>query len=368
MAQTESKLKARHILVAGSDTFAVKERGKVLVQQLAPDDPMSLDTVDGQAESVDHAARQIESVVEALLTLPFLGGFKLVYFKNCNFLGDSVMGRSEVVTSRLARLAEVLGKMPPDQVRLLLTAVELDRRKAFFKAFEKTGMVELFDLPDIKGERAERAWVMEIGRQMTAAGLKPAPGVVERLFEMVGNDRGALGSEIEKLSLYAYPKGDVSEDDLKLVVAGGRERLIWDLLDAVLAGESSEALSVMRQLLMQDRSMSEVGILIMLSGQVRLAALGVHLLESRKMSLRRNGTFLNAELTAEGEAFLPVNKKGEKASVFRLARVVELAKRRPATSWFEGLNILQKTHVQLVSSVSDREKLLEAAILRICRL
>ncbi|MDD5262221.1 MAG: DNA polymerase III subunit delta [Methylacidiphilales bacterium] len=366
MAKTESKLKAKHILVAGSDEFSVKERGQSLLRELAPEDPMNLETIDGQVDSVDQACRQLDSLVESLLTLPFLADSKLVFFKNCNFLADSVTANSEAVISRLLRLTELIGKLPPSSVQLVMTAVSIDRRKAFYKSFEKLGMVELFNLPEIQGARAEEAWMGEIEKLMIQAGLKPGPGVVERMFEVVGNDRRALHSEVEKLSLFAHPHGDISEEDLKQVVSGNRELMVWDLLDAVIAGDSAESVHMLRQLLAQNES--EVGILILLAGQVRLAALGTHLLETRRLRLSRSGTFLNADLTQEGIDFLPVNKKGEKPKPFRIARIVEQARRKPPQKWFEALDVLYQTNLRMVSSATDPEKLLETAILRICQI
>ena len=366
MAKTESKLKSKHILVAGTDEFAVKERGQRLLQELAPSDPMNLETVDGQVDTVDQVCRQLDSVTESLLTLPFLSDSKLVFFKNCTFLGDSVAGNSEAVVERLQKLLELLTKLPPSSVQLVMTALAVDRRKSFYKSFEKLGLVELCNLPDIQGSSAEAAWMGEMEKAMLQAGLKPAPGVVERMFEMTGNDRRALQAEIEKLVLYSHPHGNVTEDDLKQIVSGSRELLVWDLLDAVVAGDSAESLHMLRQLLAQNES--EVGILILLAGQIRLAALGTHLLETGRLRVRRSGNFLNADLTPEGEDFLPVNKKGEKPKPFRIARIVEQARKKSSRKWFEALDVLYQTNLQLVSSATDPEKLLETAILRICRI
>jgi DNA polymerase-3 subunit delta len=355
----------KHTLITGSDEFAVKEQTALTVKKLAPDDPMNLEVIDAQADSIDGACRQLDSVIESMLTLPFLGGTKLVHFKNCNFLIDSPAGKNEEVTSRLLRLIEVLGKVPATEAQLVVSALGVDKRKSFYKQFEKLGLVELHDLPDIKGARGEAEWCREIGRVMKQAGLKAAPGVAERLMEMIGNDRRALNSEVEKLVLYAHPHGNIEEEDLKQIVSGTRELLVWDLLDAVIGGNSAQAIHMLRQLLAQNES--EVGILILLAGQIRLAAAGMHLLETNRLRLRKSGNFVNLDLSPEADELLPVSKKGEKPNSFRLAKAVDQARRKPAQKWFEALDVLYNTNLQLVTSSSDPEKTLETAVIRICQ-
>ena len=357
----------KHILITGSDEFAVKERAVKLTKELAPADAMNFETVDAQADNIDMACRQLERVTESLLTLPFFGGAKLVYFKNCTFLSDTPVGRNEEVTERLAQLIEVLKKVSPKEAQLVMSAPGADRRKSFYKQFEKIGATESFDLPDIKGARGEAEWRREIEKTLREAGLKASPGVAERLAELLGNDRRALRNETEKLVLYAHPEGRVEEDDLKNIVSATRELIIWDFLDAVVAGDVSRSVQMSRQLLAQQES--AIGILIMLAGQVRLAALGTHLAESGRLRLSRNGTFLNITMTPGTEDLLPVSKKGERPNEFRLAKITDKARRRPARRWFAALDVLYRANLQLVSSASGREdKILETAVIRVCRI
>jgi DNA polymerase III subunit delta len=364
MADAPIKLKQKHLLINGSDEYQVKARGGELAAQLAPADPMNFETIEAQADSVSDALDKVDRLKEALLTLPFFGGAKLVFFKNCNFLADNVMGKSEAVLEKFAEIIEILRKVGPDSAQLLVTAVGVDRRRSFYKQFEKMGHCEQFDLPDLRGGQAVQAWMLEVERLMKEKNLQPEPGVVERLVELIGNDTRALHNEIEKLALYTMPHGVVREEDLRKIVSSTRELLVWDLCDAVTESNTHDSLHILRQLLAQGES--EVGILILLSGQIRLAALGTHLLETKKLTLRKNGTFLNANLSDGAEDLLPQNKKGEKPNLFRLARVVDKARRQSSRRWFQALDTIYQTNLALVSSASDRQKILETAVLKIC--
>ena len=92
--------------------------------------------------------------------------------------------------------------------------------------------------------------------------------------------------------------------------------LIWDFCHAVLSGEAKPALAQLSALLAQDES--EVGILILLAGQVRLAALAAVLRENKMLRLNR-GSFASAEVSARGRG-LPAAKEKRRADQHLCAR------------------------------------------------
>src|SRR6266550_1855554 len=76
--------------VVGSDESEVKRAAAELAEKLTPPSAgdFGLEIIDGCADNADQATARIRSTIEALQTLPFLGGEKLVWLKNVNFLGD----------------------------------------------------------------------------------------------------------------------------------------------------------------------------------------------------------------------------------------------------------------------------------------
>lgn len=366
MTNSQSKLKGKHVVLAGSDEYQVKARAEEVLKEIAPEDPMNLEILDAQVDTVERAVEQIDAAIQSVLTLPFFGGRKVVFLKNVTFLGDNAMGKSERVQESLERLLEQLKKIPAAEVQLLMTALALDKRRSFAKQILKLALVETYDLADLKSERSQEAWMDEVGKAMMKAGLKPQPGVVERMVELIGNDSRALHGEIEKLVLYTHPEGTVTEETVRLVVSGNREMLVWDFCDAVTLGRTSEAVTLLRQL--QAQGESDVGIMTLLSNHLRLAAVGRHLVETGRLKLRRSGTFLNADLQPEGADLLPKNKKGEPPNAFRLARIVQQAEKKTAARWFEAVEVLYQTYFRLLSSASDRARILESGVVQICLL
>jgi DNA polymerase-3 subunit delta len=356
----------KHVLITGSDEYEVKRRSAEVVSKVTPEDPMNLETIDGAAENVDGALDCVARIREALLTLPFLGGRKVIYVKSTTFLQDTVIGKSERVKDALTELLEVLIKVSPDEARMVMMAPKAHKGKAFYKSFAKFGYTEVLDLPDIQSARGEAAWTDEVAGRLKRAGLTFEDGVPEVLVECIGNDSRVLEAEIEKLVLYSHPEGQVQLDDLRKIVTANRALLVWDLCDAVTSGNTSEAIPLLRQLLAQGDS--EVGILILLSNQVRLAAIGVWLKEQGLLKMTKRGSYVNVEVSAEGEELLPANKSGVKPKGFRLAKIVGQATGKASERWFRALDICFDTHMQLLSGTGDRHRTLETAVLRLCQI
>ncbi len=104
-AESESRIHA----VVGSDESEVKRVAAELAAKLAPPDAgeFGVEVIDACADNVEQAVAKIRSAIEALQTLPFFGGAKLVWFKNANCLADTVIGRSAAVQGALEELADV---------------------------------------------------------------------------------------------------------------------------------------------------------------------------------------------------------------------------------------------------------------------
>ncbi len=137
-------------VVAGSDEAEVKRRAAELAEEMAGPDAgeFGRDVIDGMADNADQAAGRIHETRQALLTLPFFGGEKLVWLKNANFLADTILGRSAAVAEALEHLQETLTEGLPGGVKFLLSAIDLDKRRTFYKALGKAGEIEVFDKVD----------------------------------------------------------------------------------------------------------------------------------------------------------------------------------------------------------------------------
>jgi DNA polymerase-3 subunit delta len=349
-------------LLSGSDEDALKKAAADLAAKLAPEDAMNLETIDGRALTVDEAVQSIAKVREAILTLPFFGGGKLVWWKGVNFFEEKDAGRFAAVKEALETLVPDLAKVDGTSVTLLISASGIHKGRAFSKALLKLAQAKYFDLPDMRNT-SEDEIIFQIERRMTSAGMRPGRGAAERFFEATGLNTGAWAQELEKLALYAGDgTKELTREDVNQVISGSREILIWDFCHAVLSGEVKEALTQLSALLAQEES--EVGILILLAGQVRQAALAAVLRENGMLRLR-SGRFASAEVTDEGAAYLPRKKSGEPISTYALGQVAQRSQHRPARFWFEALATIYRTQREMLTGESNKVRALELAVLEI---
>ncbi len=361
MAASATKTVPIHLLV-GSDEDAVKKAAADLAQKLAPDDAMNLETIDGRATTVDEAVGSIQKVREAILTLPFFGGGKLVWWKMVNFFDETGVGRHASVKEALESLLPDLERVDGASVTLIISATGMHKGRAFSKALLKLTQAKTFDLPDLR-KTSEDEIILQIERRMKAVGLRPGPGAAERFFQATGIDTAAWTQELEKLSLFAGEgAAELTSDDVNRVISGSREVLIWDFCSAVLGCEAKPALAQLSALLAQDES--EVGILVLLAGQVRLAALAAVLRENKMLNLTRGG-FSSAQVSDAGAAYLPRKKSGEPISTYALGQAAQRSQHRPARFWFRALSLIYKAQKEMLTGESDKRRALELVVLEI---
>lgn len=247
--------------ITGSDEAAVKKAAVTLAAELAPEaDAFGLETIDGAVDTVDAAVGKIHETRQALLTLPFLGGAKLVWLKSATFLADTVAGRSESVAGALEVLCETLKNPLPGGVVFLMSAPEPDKRRSAYKQLSKLCKTSLHDKPDLgfrAGEEEVIAWTAEKAHQR---GLKISHEAVEALATRVGLDSGQLDNELDKLETAFGPGHPIEARDVRSLVPATRESGIFDIGNAIAERDLPLALETLSQLFRQGEK--GVGILL----------------------------------------------------------------------------------------------------------
>jgi len=130
------------LMICGDDDFAVKQRAKQVFQLWSAElGGMDHEVIEATASNSGEALRALAKLREALQTLPFFGSGKVVWLRDCNFLGEERAASAAAVTETLAELTEELKTFAWQSVRLLISAGKVDKRKAFYKTIDKLGTV-----------------------------------------------------------------------------------------------------------------------------------------------------------------------------------------------------------------------------------
>src|SRR4051794_39412247 len=239
--------------VVGSDESEVKRVAAELAAKLTPPDAgdFGLEMIDGCGDNSDQSASRVRSAIEALQTLPFFGG-KLVWLKNANCLGDSVIGRSAAVQTALEELGDVLNAGLAPDITFLLSATEVDKRRSFYKSLGKIAELQIIDKLDAsRSGWEEEATEMVRGRARSRGLNFDEDGALDLFVLLTGGDTRQIENELEKLDLYVGSERRVSADEVRTLVPLSRAGVIFELGNALAACELDRALALVRGLLDQ---------------------------------------------------------------------------------------------------------------------
>jgi DNA polymerase-3 subunit delta len=260
-------------LITGDDDFAVKSRAKALYEQWCKETGgFDNEIIDASASNSGAALGAIAKLREAIQTLPFFGRGKVIWFQNCNFLGEERTGSSQAVTEALADLADELKSFPWEGVRLIITSPKVDKRKVFYKAIDKLGAVENFagwslddkDWVD-NAEMAAREQLRDLKKEISEEALA-------LLVANVGPNSRLLIAETQKLSLYAGTRTKINVDDVQTIVSRNKQAKSFALADAVGARDLPRLLKTLDQelwSLQTDSQKSEIGLLYGIISRMR---------------------------------------------------------------------------------------------------
>lgn len=355
--------------VVGSDEAEVKRAALRRAGEMAPPGAGDLgcEIIDGVADGVEQAATRVHQTIEAVLTLPFFGGEKLVWLKNANFLGDNVTGRSATVLDALAKLSETLETGLPAGVRLLVSAPEVDKRRAFYKALGKLGELEVFDKLDTSRGGWEEEAASTVEFRARKAGLRFDPGALELFVLQTGGDSRQIDNELQKLDLYLGPdRREITHGDVRLMVPASRAGVIFELGNAIAARDLGGALALVDQLLFQGETPMAI-LLVAVIPTVRNLLLAKDLMQRHRLSrpaapFHFTGT-LN-RLPASACAHLPRKKDGGLAT-YALGIAAMHAHRYQLPELRAALAACLDANVALVTSSLDPRTVLTEIVIKI---
>jgi len=355
--------------IVGTDESEVKRVAHQYAAEMTPPGAGELGTevIDGVAENADAAITRIHQTIEAIQTLPFFGGEKLVWLKNANFFGDSVTGRAEGVVEASGQLLELLGGAFPPGVRFLLSATEIDKRRTFYKTLGKTAALEVFDKLDTGRSGWEEAASAVAREQASAAGLQLRGEALELFVMLTGGDTRQIRNEVEKLDLYlGETRREVTLEDLRRMVPASRAGVIFELGNALAARDLNRTLGLMEQLLFQGESAISI-LLVAIIPTVRNLLLAKDLMVRHRLS-RPSAPFhftgaLN-RLPPHATAHLPRKKDGT-LNTYALGIAATGAHRYEPEELRHALEAALEANIALVTSSLDARTVLSELLVRI---
>lgn len=195
-----------------------------------------------------------DAIIAACETLPFMADKRLVIVKE----HPAFAGRADADE----RLISYIPNVPESAVLVFLCRGKADGRKKLYAAIKKANGVVSFD--PLKDEELT-PWIIKTFAEL---GKSISPQTASVLSFTVGSDTALLRREIEKLAALAGERDTVTEADVHAVATRSLECTVFEMVDAVVAGQQGKAFGLLRDML--TTGSDRLGILAMLLRQFRL--------------------------------------------------------------------------------------------------
>jgi DNA polymerase III subunit delta len=400
MAKTKLTTAATNIYaVVGSDEAEVKRAAAELASNLTPPDAgdFGLDVVDGAVDHAEQAAARIRLAIEALQTLPFFGGSKVVWLKNANFLGDTQIGRAAGVQSALEELSELIERGLGSDVIFLVSAIEVDKRRSFYRSLVKRAELQVFDRLDSGRSGWEEEAIEAVRRRAKKRKLQFDEDALDLFVLLTGGDTRQIENELEKIDVFlsestgfqpvrragvspakepaakmatgptartAVPR--VTVNLVRELVPLSRAGVIFELSNALAMRDLELALTLVRRLL--DQGEGAVGILLVaILPTVRNLLLAKDLMERHRLARPHSPfQFISAinRLPAEATDHLPRKKDGS-INAYPLGIAAQQAHRFETKQLVRAMQACLEANLQLVTTQLDHELVLTEAVVKL---
>ena len=186
----------------------------------------------GALETFDAREAAPEVVAGALAALTFATGIRYL-------LADAVQSWK---AGDLEPLERAIADMPPDTVLVLIARGKVQARLS--KAVQKAG-------GEVRAYESPKPWEMHkwAAERAQEEGLRLDSAAAKALVASVGTGQQRLAREIEKLAIAAYPETALSAEEIEQLAPSESPRHVYDLADALVAGDGRAAQAIAEQLI-----------------------------------------------------------------------------------------------------------------------
>jgi DNA polymerase-3 subunit delta len=369
MPKAKTRASAANIYaVVGSDEAEVKRVATDFATKLTPPDSgdFGLEVIDGTADNAEQAGTRIRSTIEALQTLPFFGGAKLVWLKSANFLGDNPVGRTANVQAALEELTDLINADLGPGVVLLISAIDVDKRRSFYKSLARSAELQVIDRLDATRSGWEEEATEIVRSRAQKRKLEFEDDALDLFVLLTGGDTRQIENELDKIDIFLGEERRVKVDQVRELVPLSRAGVIFELGNALAARDLELALTLVRRLL--DQRESAIGILLVaILPTIRNLLLAKDLMERHRLS-RPHAPFQFIStvnrLPADATEHLPRKKDGS-INAYALGIAAQHAHRFKTKQLIEGMQACLEANLQLVTSQLDHELILTEVVVKL---
>lgn len=244
-------------VVTGSDEGRVAEEAAALFEELKPpgSDEFANEIIEAVADNAENAFQKLSQAVEALQTIGFFGGDKVVWLKSANFLGTDRTSEAERTLAGAENLLETLQAGLPPGVVFLLSSTAINGVRRLGKWLKANAEFKSFDKIDVSKEGWEEQVALQVRRLARDKNLKLEGEALELFVQRAGAETRQIANEIDKLDLYlGTERREVTVEDVTLMVSVSHKGVIWEISRAIEKRQAGRAIELIDSLLLKNES------------------------------------------------------------------------------------------------------------------
>ncbi|MBQ9885694.1 MAG: DNA polymerase III subunit delta [Lachnospiraceae bacterium] len=282
----------RIYLLFGEEQFLVNSYKKQLRNAITGDDTINFSLYEGK-DILQH------DIIQSADTMPFFADRRLVMVEDSGFFKKEA--------------GELLEYLPdiPETTTIVFAESQVDKRNKLYKKVKELGHVAEFAR---QSEAELKKWIV---RYLAGNDKKITSQALMLLVDMAGDDMENILHELEKLTAYVGDRAEIYPEDVENICTKQIVSRIFDMTNAVAAGNQNEALRLYYDLLANREP--AMRILRLISNQF------AQLLEAKDLKEKGLG---KGEIAAKmGKSPYIAGKISEQAGRFKkseLVKIVEL--------------------------------------------
>lgn len=306
------------IAVCGNDEGRVSQRALEVFSSLLPEGggDFAQEIIDGEVANAEGAYEACMRCIEALETLPFFGGKKVVWLRGVTFLGSDVTSEAEHTKKGVLSLIDCCQKGLPQGVDFLVSATALRKARPMEKFLKKQATLELYQRPDASRDGWQNAMKGLIVNETSRRGMECQVDALELFVNRIGCDTRLMINECEKLDIALQSEStsprSIRVEHVRMWVTESHAGVVFEVGNALSQRNAPLAMQLIDKLLRLDTSKNPVGIL-RASIIPTVRALFFSKMLSKELGNIRSYQQFNAAITAlpaEKKAWLPRKKDG----------------------------------------------------------
>ena len=213
-------------LLYGQESYLKKQYKERFIKAMVPEgDTMNYSYYEGKKTD-------IKEVIDLAETLPFFSERRLIVFEDTGFFKT---GGND--------LADYINDGLPRTTHFIFIENEVDKRSKLYKAVKAKGHIVELAAQD---ENTLRKWVSGLVRKEKKEMSQPD---IAYFLNKVGTDMENITKELEKLFCYCLDRNVITREDMDAICVTQITNHIFDMVNAVAAGDQRRALDLYYDLL-----------------------------------------------------------------------------------------------------------------------